>query len=762
MRDRIVIGFDFETYANGWDNKTKAIYTLTPEPVCLSLAGRSDSLALYRRLVDGADPEHCWHRERKGWWEIVVDMTLAETFLAAADDFADIMVAQNLSFDAAEARTHMSTAMTQRVARGYRDGRWRCTMIREQLLCIAMDCFKFDRRRKKHKNKKGEWVLGGTRYGLDYLVKTYLGRDISATKSDPNAWRLRYGELHNVPLNEWPIEALTYASMDSTYAGQIFRLQGKNDFEIDGYPLVVDGDIVDEIHQTRADLVLHEAACHGVRIDPDKAEEFRADAQLNVDLLMEAGKKLGIVVINRCKTCDGTGKTGRYPNHRTCSTCKGHDHARIQKDNANHLACGHCKGAKNRKGHAQGCLVGRKTAPKPTHKKTRQQELVVWGYQPAVNDPMSGVTGPPRTAASDKYPNGQVQTDKDAFLGMVRTDEAIQTYTKGLVYAKYLSTYYPAIALALLHNKGILHSRPRALVRSGRTSWSSPNLQNPPRDGLFRECFVAREGMVFAAVDYSGQETVCLAQVLTTMFGKSVMAEVLNAGRDLHLWTAAAWLNITYEEAVRRRKEPAIKKARQQAKVPNFGCPGGLGWASLIKFARGMGVELDEAASRELIARYKKDFPEMRRYFDTMSRASNTSGGRFVVQQHYSNRLRGGCYYTSACNTLFQGLGADATKRAMWRIWWECNMEPESPLFGCNIWLMVHDEVILEGPEETAHLWAPRVTELMVEEQCLATPDMIPAVKAPPALMRRWYKEADDVYDTDGKLIPWEPQEKAA
>ena len=48
-----------------------------------------------------------------------------------------------------------------------------------------------------------------------------------------------------------------------------------------------------------------------------------------------------------------------------------------------------------------------------------------------------------------------------------------------------------------------------------------------------------------------------------------------------------------------------------------------------------------------------------------------------------------------------------------------------------------------------------RQAQIMVEQMRTCVPDV--KVKAEPALMRRWYKQAEAVYN-EGKLVPWEPK----
>ena len=56
---------------------------------------------------------------------------------------------------------------------------------------------------------------------LSNLVKAYFETDISETKTDPDAWRLRYSELDGVPKDQWPKAAVDYAIDDSIWAYKV-------------------------------------------------------------------------------------------------------------------------------------------------------------------------------------------------------------------------------------------------------------------------------------------------------------------------------------------------------------------------------------------------------------------------------------------------------------------------------------------------------------------------------------------------------------
>jgi hypothetical protein len=294
------------------------------------------------------------------------------------------------------------------------------------------------------------------------------------------------------------------------------------------------------------------------------------------------------------------------------------------------------------------------------------------------------------------------------------------------------------------------------LAASGRSTSGKPNVQNPRRLPGIRECFVAREGKVFAQADFSGLELHTLAQCCVTLFGQSHLAEVLNAGLDPHTAFAADILGISYEDATARKKagDEAVDNARQTAKVANFGFPGGLGAEKLCLFARKTyGVLLTEDRAKELKEGWLARWPEMRLFFKHVGDLVDEETGEAVVEQLFSSRWRGGCHYTAACNTYFQGLGADAAKRAAYLVARACYAEPKSVLYGSRAVNFVHDEIMLETDDVPgAHDVAIELGRLMI----LGANEFLPNVPArvEPLLARCWSKKSKPVYK-DGRLVPW-------
>lgn len=289
-----------------------------------------------------------------------------------------------------------------------------------------------------------------------------------------------------------------------------------------------------------------------------------------------------------------------------------------------------------------------------------------------------------------------------------------------------------------------INTKYNPLVSSGRTSSEKPNIQNPPRNGGVRECFIPREGWTFCGVDYDTIELRSLAQVCLWRFGHSTLAEVFKRGEDPHLTMAAEILGISYAECVRRYEQgdPAVDNARQLAKIPNYGFPGGMGPDAFIEFAKQYGVELSRDDAIRLKAIWLRALPEMPEYFNWIDNvAGPLREGTFI--QLYSNRIRGRTGFCDGCNTMFQGLTADGAASALWDVAVECYLIESSPLYGCRPVIFMHDEIVIEIPWTDpirATQAADRLAEIMVAAMQKWMPDI--PVAAKPAMYSRFNKGA--------------------
>jgi DNA polymerase-1 len=292
------------------------------------------------------------------------------------------------------------------------------------------------------------------------------------------------------------------------------------------------------------------------------------------------------------------------------------------------------------------------------------------------------------------------------------------------------------------------------------------------------------------------------------------MAEALNSGRKVHDALAASIMGISYEEFGKRLAagDKLAKAIRQAAKVANFGFPGGMGVIKLILAQRAQGPDTTSVNGRKYrglrfcvlvgeetcgdvkITEYRRkpvppvcakcvtmveklrttwfaEWPEneviFKRVTDWVDQGMPTRRGRLKpgqIMQHANERIRGGVDFCSANNGFFQSLAARGAKQALIQVSRECYDSSyrmpdgsRSPLFNTTRpILFAHDEIVSEMDEETAHAAATRQSEVQVAEMRTVTPDV--KVEAPPALMFRWYKNAEPVYRNE-RLVPWEPKE---
>lgn len=369
----------------------------------------------------------------------------------------------------------------------------------------------------------------------------------------------------------------------------------------------------------------------------------------------------------------------------------------------------------------------------------------------------------PKTDESKKFPNGQVKISSEALSES--GDENLVKLGDLSEYKTWANTFVPLVRRGI-HTP--INPGYNILVDSGRVSSYEPNLTNMPRKGPARSCFKPRPGYVFCSTDYSIAELRALAQILLWEFGWSKLADVIKAGQDPHISVAAILMGVDYSVAAAAkadRRHPLhkqLKAMRNLAKALNFGLPGGLGAASFMAFAwANYEVDLTLEEAQTLSRRWKGEMvPEIRLYFRGVSELCEMGGGYTTIEQYVSKRIRGKCMYTQACNSPFQGLVADFAKDALVRIQEAAWTDRRSPLYGSRPIFFVHDEVISEVPEECAHEAAYEQARIMAETAEEYTPDVPMIVE--PALMRRWYKDADPVIGPDGRLVPWEPDAAAA
>lgn len=347
--------------------------------------------------------------------------------------------------------------------------------------------------------------------------------------------------------------------------------------------------------------------------------------------------------------------------------------------------------------------------------------------------------------------------------GLIKADESVLRDCVGDA-AKLLREYNTLESTGSRFLKGLRELKGRATrsrfnvlgADSSRTSCSSPNLQQLPRAAGARECFVARPGHVLLAVDYDGQETRTWAQSCLDLVGISAIGRRFQQDPDYdpHTDVASHMLGITYEEGMRRKAagDDAFITTRGNVKPATFGFPVGMGAAKFVVFARNHGVEITEAEAQRMRDVFYRARPETGPYLDLVSSVVGSASYGTQVQPQSGFR-RGGVGFTDCANGFFQTLAAHASKQGLWEVTRRCFDERlRSSLLGSRPVNFVHDEVIVEVPEEALHEASEDMVAAMQGGMDVWVKDV--PNRAGATAMRRWSKKAKEKRDENGRLMP--------
>lgn len=376
------------------------------------------------------------------------------------------------------------------------------------------------------------------------------------------------------------------------------------------------------------------------------------------------------------------------------------------------------------------------------------------------------------------------KTGKDsiAYKNIVREQDKFPIVKKYLDYkkkSKAVSTY-GRNWFEYIQEDGRIHTKYNTLVSTGRTSSGAtsmgpfPNAQNVgAKDARDRKCFKGQASNHLIALDFSGQESVIMAD----RSREPKLLKFYNEGlADLHWFTAQQiWTEldgVEYDE-----DNPEHKDKRQRAKMTNFAISYG-GNGSTV--ATNMGIPEEEGI--RIFEAYLAAFPKLSEYFDEQEKLAMergyvlinevTGGKRYIegfneyqeqqkrftkafwaeyrrekeknsekfqktlfplVSSNAKNKQR---IRKMALNTPCQGTGADMAKEAGLRIWeWII----ENKRFGkVKMVNFVHDEWIIEAHMRVCPKIAPELQKLM-EDTANKYLEVL-TMEAEPKISKHWVK----------------------
>ena len=281
------------------------------------------------------------------------------------------------------------------------------------------------------------------------------------------------------------------------------------------------------------------------------------------------------------------------------------------------------------------------------------------------------------------------------------------------MFTKLKSTYADGLMKVIEGDGRVRTTFQNLVTATGRLSSTEPNLQNiPVRTDLgaeIRKMFVPREGCVLVDADYSQIEL----RVLAHIADDTVMQDAFRSGLDVHTVTASQVFHVPFEEVTPLQ--------RRNAKAVNFGIVYGISEFSL---AEDLGVGRYEA--KDYIESYLDHYRGVRRYMKQvvvdardMGYTQTIYGRRRSIPELKSSNfnVRSGAERI-ALNTPIQGTAADLIKLAMIRV--DAALRRDFPQ--AKLILQVHDELIVECPEEIAAEVAALVSREMEQVASLNVP----------------------------------------
>lgn len=269
--------------------------------------------------------------------------------------------------------------------------------------------------------------------------------------------------------------------------------------------------------------------------------------------------------------------------------------------------------------------------------------------------------------------------------------------------SKLKSTYTDALDNVADAKTDRVHtSYHQALTSTGRLSSTDPNLQNIPirtaTGRLIRQAFIAPEGRVILAADYSQIEL----RLMAHFSGDKNLTHAFNEGLDIHAATAA--------EVLGKEVAEVTATERRNAKAINFGLLYGMSAFGLAKQ-----LQMSRSEAQDYIDMYFERYPGVKDYMINTRASAYEHGyietilGRklYTPDINHSNRMVKQGAERAAINAPLQGSAADLIKLAMIAV------DKVLPKEQAKMLLQVHDELVFEVDADKVDKISQLITDAM-------------------------------------------------
>ncbi|WP_338641163.1 DNA polymerase I [Burkholderia pyrrocinia] len=304
-----------------------------------------------------------------------------------------------------------------------------------------------------------------------------------------------------------------------------------------------------------------------------------------------------------------------------------------------------------------------------------------------------------------KTPSGAPSTDEEVLQKLAEDYPLPKVLLEHRGLSKLKSTYTDKLPRMVNLATGRVHTNyAQAVAVTGRLASNDPNLQNIPvrtaEGRRIREAFIASPGHRIVSADYSQIEL----RIMAHISGDASLLRAFSQGEDIHRATAAEVFGVTPLEV--------HSDQRRIAKVINFGLIYGM---SAFGLASNLGITRD--AAKLYIDRYFARYPGVAQYMEDTRAIAKEKGyvetvfGRrlWLPEINGGNGPRRQAAERAAINAPMQGTAADLIKLSMIAVDdWLTRDKLASRMI-----MQVHDELVLEVPDDELSLVREKLPEMM-------------------------------------------------
>lgn len=313
-----------------------------------------------------------------------------------------------------------------------------------------------------------------------------------------------------------------------------------------------------------------------------------------------------------------------------------------------------------------------------------------------------------------KTPKGQPSTAEDVLQELADDYDLPRVILEYRSVSKLKSTYTDKLPGQISEKTGRVHtSYHQAVAATGRLSSTDPNLQNipirTPEGRRIRQAFVAPEGTVLLAADYSQIEL----RIMAHLSGDAGLVKAFTEDKDVHAATAAEVFALKLEEVTADH--------RRSAKAINFGLMYGMS-----AFGLGKQLGIGRGQAQEYVDMYFDRYPGVKKFMDDTRLQARETGfvetefGRRLYLPEINDRNAQRRQYAerSAINAPMQGTAADIIKRAMITVqdWLLTNEVPARMI------MQVHDELVFEVARGSVDTVREDIVAMMSSAATLTVP----------------------------------------